>query len=147
MMPDNLMMILGRTEPARLAEVVRRIATVSRIQLLKPAGTSLVMMGARESVQQTPFYLGEVLISQCAVAVDGITGYGFAMGEDWERAYQLAVLEAALRGRHALAALVEGLITDETERLQKEQRQEYAAVLQTKVCFEAMEETANATDN
>jgi alpha-D-ribose 1-methylphosphonate 5-triphosphate synthase subunit PhnG len=147
MMHDSLTMVLGRTEAARLREIVEQIAAISRIQLLKPAGTSLLMMGVRESVQLTPFYLGEVLISQCVVTVDGITGYGFAMGEDLERAYQLGVLAAALRGRHELADKVEALIVEQTARLQQEECREYAAVLQTKVRFEPVEENVNATDN
>jgi alpha-D-ribose 1-methylphosphonate 5-triphosphate synthase subunit PhnG len=98
MMHDSLTMVLGRTEAARLREIVEQIAAISRIQLLKPAGTSLLMMGVRESVQLTPFYLGEVLISQCVVTVDGITGYGFAMGEDLERTAATGRMSGVRRG-------------------------------------------------
>ena len=144
---NDLTQILGGVEIDRLAELADRIARDSRVEVTKPASTSLVMVGVRESVQQVPFYLGEILISQCVVTVDGAVGYGFAMGEDLERAYCIAVLEAGLSGRHRLAPVVTEFLAQQTDRQKTEHRRDYGAILQTRVRFESMEEVSDATDN
>ena len=95
---EHMMVVLGSLDLQGLQEIAAKIAATSTIAIMKPAHTALVMMGVKDSVQMVPFYLGEVLISQCAVTVDETIGYGFMMGEDLEKVYCLAVIEAALVG-------------------------------------------------
>lgn len=141
------MMVLGGLELAELQTIVNRIAHSATIEIKKPSRTVLVMMGVRESVQMVPFYLGEVLISQCAVAVDGTIGYGFIMGEDLEKAYCLAVIEAACAGGHPLTEEIEEIIRRQTELVEGERALEEALIAKTKVRFETMEETTDEPSN
>lgn len=137
---NNSMLTLSQTDLKLLQEVVEQISAGSQVVVMKPASTSLVMMGVKDSVQEVPFYLGEVLITQCAVAVNDITGYGFVMGEDPERAYCLAVIEAALQGEHSKTTMIYEFITSQTEKIHNQKIRDYAAISQTRVRFDSMQE-------
>ncbi len=123
-----------------LPDLVQRISEESRVELVKPPQTALVMMAVREPVQGTPFYLGEVLISCCAVRVDGIAGFGATLGEDLEKAYCLAVADAARAGQHRLSDALTELLAREEEERRLRARRESALVARTRVRFETMEE-------
>lgn len=60
----------------------------------EPAG-ELVMLKVREGARRTQFYLGEALVTSCAVAIDETYGYGMVMGDDEQCAYELALVDAA----------------------------------------------------
>ena len=137
---SNLMLTLSQTDLQLLQGVVTQINAVSPVTVMKPACTALVMMGVKDSVQAVPFYLGEVLITKCAVAVNEITGYGFVMGEDPERAYCLAVLEATLQGEHPKTKMIKEFITGQAQLFQNEKIRDYAAITQTRVRFDSMQE-------
>jgi alpha-D-ribose 1-methylphosphonate 5-triphosphate synthase subunit PhnG len=137
---DGLVLTLSKTDLKLLYEVVAEVSAVSQVTVVKPANTSLVMMGIKDSVQEVPFYLGEVLITQCAVSINEIYGYGFAMGDDPERAYCLAVIEAALQSEHPEIAMISEFIKRQAEVLRHEKILDYAAVSQTRVQFDSMQE-------
>lgn len=137
---SNLMLTLSKTDINLLQELVDKICSASRVTVLKPATNSLVMMGVKDSVQEVPFYLGEVLITQCVVKVNDRTGYGFAMGDDPERAYNLAVLEATLRDEDAETGMISEFLAGQAQTLRDGRVREYAAVSQTRVRFDSMEE-------
>jgi alpha-D-ribose 1-methylphosphonate 5-triphosphate synthase subunit PhnG len=137
---NNLMVTLSKTDLQSLQEVVKQIAAVFQVKVMKPASTSLVMMGAKDSVQKVPFYLGEVLVTQCVVAVNDIIGYGFVMGDDSERAYYLAVIEGAIQSENSLTTMLDEFIARQTERIHSEKVRDYATIAQTRVRFESMQE-------
>jgi alpha-D-ribose 1-methylphosphonate 5-triphosphate synthase subunit PhnG len=137
---DGLVLTLSKTDLKLLYEVVAEVSAVSRVTVVKPASTSLIMMGVKDSVQEVPFYLGEVLITQCTVSLNDSCGYGFAMGDDPERAYCLAVIEAALQSEHPKTAMINELIKRQAEMARREKILDYAAVRQTRVQFDSMQE-------
>jgi alpha-D-ribose 1-methylphosphonate 5-triphosphate synthase subunit PhnG len=137
---DGLVLTLSKTDLKLLYEVVAEVSAVSQVAVVKPANTSLVMMGVKDSVQEVPFYLGEVLITQCAVSINEICGYGFAMGDDPERAYCLAVIEAALQSEHPKTTMISEFIKRQAEVVHHEKILDYAAVRQTRVQFDSMQE-------
>jgi alpha-D-ribose 1-methylphosphonate 5-triphosphate synthase subunit PhnG len=100
------------------------------------------MMGVAESVQQTPFYLGEVLITQAVVKVGEQIGYGYIMGDDLERADCIAIIDAVLPGSDPAADMVRSFVAKTLEALKMRDRVEYSAVAQTKVKFDTMEEAS-----
>jgi alpha-D-ribose 1-methylphosphonate 5-triphosphate synthase subunit PhnG len=144
---ENMMVVLGSLDLQGLQEIVAKIAATSKIVIMKPARTALVMMGVKDSVQMVPFYLGEVLISQCAVTVDETIGYGFMMGEDLAKVYCLAVIEAALVGKHQLSQEINEIMAERASVIRQQQRIEYSLVAKTKVRFETMEETSDESSN
>lgn len=120
----------------RLAE---EIAKKHDIQVLRAPETCTVMMQAVDSVGQTPFYLGEVLMTEAAVAIDGKTGFGFALEDEPERAVCIAVIDAALAAGVPECGYIRGVIDDEAERISVLSRQEKGLVAATRVNFAIME--------
>ena len=92
--------------------------------------TGLVMLPAQDNAQGTNFFLGEVLISEARVRVDGALGYGACLGRDLEQALAIGILETFVRvlddgAGHAELALtqrVRDFIAAQTE-VQREQDQ------------------------
>jgi phosphonate C-P lyase system protein PhnG len=100
-----------------LAAVLDRIWPMARFRVRQAARTGLVMFTIRDPFG-TPFHLGEVLVSDAEVDLDGHTGYGAVCGEEAEAALLLAAVAAAERsGRTDVLAAVETLLGPlETER-------------------------------
>ena len=62
----------------------------------KPAKT-LVMVRMRETVAKAEFYLGELLASEALVELEGVKGFSLLMGDDLDKAFSAAVLDALRR--------------------------------------------------
>lgn len=87
---------LARAEPARLkAEAEAVLPLLGDLEVLQ-SRTGLVMLPMRDTVQETDFHLGDVLVAEAHVRLaDGTEGYGLIVGRDLERAMAMAVLDAA----------------------------------------------------
>ncbi len=87
---------LARAEPARLkAEAEAVLPMLGDIEVLQ-SRTGLVMLPMRDTVQETDFLLGDVLVAEAHLRLpDGTEGYGLIVGRDLERAMAMAVLDAA----------------------------------------------------
>ena len=72
----------------------------------------------RESVQQSLFYLGEVLASECMVTVNGIKGASVMAGDDFNKCLHAAVIDGFLNGEAAPSA-----VTDAVAALQQRQQE------------------------
>lgn len=59
--------------------------------------TGLVMLPLRDTVSGTDFHLGEVLVAEAHIRLQGTTveGYGMVIGRDLQRAMAMAVIDAA----------------------------------------------------
>lgn len=139
--------VLINLELEKLEELTAEISAKYEIELLKPASTSLVMMGSRDSVQLLPFYLGEVLISQCTVEVNENIGYGYIMGEELEKVYHLAAIDAVWQREAELTAKIKDKLLETKEKLAKQEKKDYAILSKTKVNFESMEEMSDGIEN
>jgi alpha-D-ribose 1-methylphosphonate 5-triphosphate synthase subunit PhnG len=90
-----------------------RLWPLGEFHVKQPPRTGLVMVTMRDPFD-TPFHLGEVLVSEAEVALDEFTGYGAVCGDEPERALLLAAVEAAERSGkkdvlNALGALLDRL--------------------------------------
>jgi alpha-D-ribose 1-methylphosphonate 5-triphosphate synthase subunit PhnG len=115
------------------------ISTGNEVETLKAPETCLAMMQAVDSVEETPFYLGEVLMCEAAVRIEGAVGYGFALDDDPERAWCLAVIDAALAAGLPEEQEIRAAIAAEGQRLLKERQLEQELVAGTMVHFALME--------
>lgn len=122
---------------ARLAEEIIQRYDVKTIE---EPNQGLVMIKVRETAQKSLFYIGEVLVTECKVQIDGAIGLGILHSHDRQLAYHLAVIDAAYEaGLKETAEWTERLLHEETAIF----RQRLAAqsgVLKTKVSFETMDE-------
>jgi alpha-D-ribose 1-methylphosphonate 5-triphosphate synthase subunit PhnG len=67
-----------------------------RIEVLENR-TGLVMLPAQDNAHGTRFFLGEVLVSEARVRVDGVEGYGACLGRDLEQSLAVGILDTFLR--------------------------------------------------
>lgn len=101
-MPDvtdqsHYLSVLAQTPPAHLKEFTETIlAQIDDVQVLQNR-TGLVMLPYTDSVQGTPFHLGEVLMSEAHVRVNGQEGYGACTGRDLEQSLAIAILDAIMQ--------------------------------------------------
>lgn len=105
-MPDathqsHYLSVLAQTPPGQLKafteEILAQLDEVNAdIQVLQNR-TGLVMLPHTDSVEGTPFHLGEVLMSEAHVRVDQQEGYGACLGRDLEQSLAMAILDAVMQ--------------------------------------------------
>ncbi|SEC62198.1 phosphonate C-P lyase system protein PhnG [Paenibacillus sp. GP183] len=123
-----------------LERLTSEIEASSNVRTVRSPETSLVMGKARDSVSGQPFFIGEILVTECTVELDGTTGFGICLGEEPEKAYCLAVVDAAFQAGHPEIPVWTELLHEEEEQLELREKQELERILQTKVHFETAEE-------
>lgn len=109
------------------------------INILEEANNGLVMLKMRENSKRSLFYLGEVLVTECKVEINGVIGMGIIAGMQEQKAYQLAVIDAAYNAGLTETAAWESILLSELAQLEQCKEQETARILQTKVNFETMD--------
>lgn len=119
-----------------LAELV---AQRHEVKVLQAPAACLVMTQAIDCVGQTPFYLGEALMCEAAVAVNGVTGYGFTLEDDPVRALCIAIIQAGLAAKVPESGEILTSINDQRVRLSRHSAREEALIAGTKVQFAIME--------
>ncbi|MHC2543227.1 alpha-D-ribose 1-methylphosphonate 5-triphosphate synthase subunit PhnG [Ensifer sp. SEMIA 135] len=99
--------------------------------------TGLAMLPFTDTVQNTAFHVGEVLIAEAHIRVvgHGVEGYGAVVGRDLEQAMAMAVIDAAVAGGHRTGQILEFL---NAERCHQEEtdRQRLKKVEATRVQME-----------
>ncbi|TBL70523.1 phosphonate C-P lyase system protein PhnG [Paenibacillus thalictri] len=109
--------------------------------VVKAPEKSLVMSKARDSVSGQPFYLGEILVTECTVALGETHGFGLLIGEDAQSAYELAVVDAAFHAGLPVTANWTSLLEQEEQRIAKRRAEEQERIMKTRVHFDTMEES------
>lgn len=118
---------LARAAPSRLtaeAEVI--LPLLGDIEVVQ-SRTGLVMLPMRDTVQETDFHLGDVLVAEAHVRLPGgEEGYGLIVGRDLETAMAMAVIDAARAAGVAaerisafLAAEARAIAAADTETLRR----------------------------
>ncbi|MFC4809871.1 phosphonate C-P lyase system protein PhnG [Paenibacillus sp. GCM10023250] len=133
--------ILIEGSPSLPDRLARDILERYDVAVVKAPENSLVLTKARDSVSQEPFYLTEVLVTECTVSIDGTFGYGILMGDRPELAYRLAVVDAAYNRQLPETHGWEAQLLAEERELLKRRLKEQELTLATKVEFETMEES------
>jgi phosphonate C-P lyase system protein PhnG len=133
--------LLAAISAAGMDEVVAmldRLWSLGEFRVQRGPRVGLLMTTVRDPFD-TPFHLGEVLISVSEVVLDGHSGCGTICGDEPERALLLAAAEAAARSDHAaildaIGEFVEGL----EERHAEEMACSSKLAAATEVRFESM---------
>lgn len=135
----ELSAILTKASPQEVAAIAEPIKAHTQIQILKEPQKTLVMVKARESIQNSLFYLGEVLATECMVTVDGYKGMSVIAGDHFEKAVDVAVIDAYLNGgeeKDVVLAQIKALGTSQQTARQQMNRQ----IRKSKVNFNIMGE-------
>ena len=114
---------LARAEPARLkAEAEAVLPLLGDVEVLQ-SRTGLVMLPMRDTVKETDFHLGDILVAEAHIRLQA---HGLVVGRDLERAMAMAVLDGALaagvavrRIEEFLAAEADGIAAAETDLLRR----------------------------
>lgn len=135
--------VLAEGDPILLHDLVQHIESdhsCGEIVVLDDPREELVMVQARETARGGLFYLGEALMTSCRVARGDTVGYGFALGSDRCRAYQLAVVDAAFSGVQgdALNERWNERLLQEAAAVRAREAEDAARVAATRVDFSTM---------
>ena len=131
--------ILAGADRQDVAKMSADIQKTYRPIIVKEPGKTLAMIKMREPVKQSLFYIGEVIVCEAAVEIDGVQGIAVVMGDDADRALDMAIIDAAANkgvftGMNALLELEK----EQNNRLMREN----AMHLKTMVNFESMDQEA-----
>lgn len=124
-----------------LGSIAREVEQAHDVEVVREPVEELVMLKMRESARRSQFYLGEALMTSCVVRIGEAYGYGMVLGEDRDKAFDLAIVDAA----YALDDLADDRrayderIAEEQERIAAQKRLRNEAVLRTQVDFSTME--------
>ncbi len=136
---EKLFDILSMASDKTIEDMARLVLEeIPGAEVIKGPRVGLVMMQAKESVEDEIFNLGEVLVSECAVTSGNFVGWGICMGENLKRASNLALIDLALEASLPVASKI--LVVAEKERRDQEAKKEefFAAVLRSRVNFEVI---------
>ena len=108
-------------------------------RLLEEPKNALTMIRMRESAQHSVFYLGEVLVSETRVECKNVIGIGVIHGNELEKSYDLAVIDAACNAALCGIEALEAALIQEKQRQDAEHARHVAGILKTRVNFETMD--------
>jgi len=106
------------------------------VVVVKDPSKTLTMVKLRETVEESLFYLGEVIVWEAVVELDGVRGMAVTMGEAAEKVLSMAVIDAAIN--RGVFRDEDTLLKLEAEQVAQERR-ENAMHLQTMVNFTSMD--------
>ena len=134
----RLLKVIFAAETAQVEALLDELWVCGRFSIQRAPRSGLVMSSIRDPFD-TPFHLGEVLVSEAEVVCDGQPGCGVICGDEPERALLLAAVEAAeLRGDTSVLDPVCTVIG----RLEKAKGEQVARISRlaaaTQVRFESM---------
>lgn len=108
------------------------------VKMIEQPGPGLVMLKMRENAQRSLFYLGEVMVVEAKVEINGVLGLGIVTGTNEELAYQLAVIDAAYNARLPETARWPEQLQAERQSIKEKRNDDNHRILKTKVSFETM---------
>ncbi len=110
------------------------------VKIVEEPNNGLVMIKMREGSKKSLFYLGEVLVTEAKVQIEGQLGIGIVKGIDLDLAYWLAVVDAAYNADLEEIESWEKILEEEEIKINNEVVKLQSKVLMTKVNFETMNE-------
>lgn len=96
---QRLLRVITAAETREIAELLDELWASGRFATLRAPKSGLIMFSVKDPFD-TPFHLGEVLVSEAEAVCDGQRGCGLICGDEPERALLLAAVEAAELSGH-----------------------------------------------
>jgi len=131
--------ILIQSEPTLARKLAKTIIAGYECREIIAPNYGLTMIKMRESAKKSLFYMGEVLVTEAKVEINGCIGIGIVVGMKDELAKQLAIIDAAYKADlPETATWEEELLEAEKQILNKKARKQ-AELMETKVNFQTMD--------
>lgn len=122
----------------RLAALVLQAYPREQVKILQGPRQGLVMVRMRETVANSLFNSGEVLVTEVRLELKEEFGYGMVIGSSSRRAIAVALVDAALRLEEEVAARLRSELVAMEQQIAEKNRQEQLLSLATRVEFERM---------
>ncbi len=135
----RLFRILSRAERSDVIRLGQELQQQYSVTIVKKPEKSLTMIRMREPVKKSLFYLGEAIITEAVVTLEGTVGTAVTMGDDFEKTLYMAVIDAA-ENRGVFAC--NDLLLEWEQAQQRRIAQENAMFQKTKVDFHSMDSEA-----
>ena len=130
--------ILIRGDRKLSEKIAEEIKEKYDIKSVNEPENGLVMIKMRESAKKQLFYLGEVLVTEAKVYINGNLGMGIVIGNEEKLAHNLAIIDAAYKGQLQEVSKWNELLYDEEKKIIEREKNESAKILETKVDFTTM---------
>lgn len=131
--------ILIRGNRCLAKKLAEDIKNKYEVRSIEDPNNGLVMIKMRETARRELFYLGEVLVTEAKVYVNGALGLGIVAGDEYELASNLAIIDGAYRGNLEEIREWEELLLKEEELIKEKEKIETKKILETKVDFSTMD--------
>ena len=122
----------------RLASMVLQSYEKSQVKLLSGPRQALVMLRVRETVANSLFHGGEVLVTEVKLELDEQFGFGIISGDRPRQAMAIALVDAGLRKGGLVAEQLRHDLAELDRQLERSKQHLQALVATTKVDFERM---------
>jgi len=136
---NRISKILARADRQDIAALSASVRETYHPVIIKEPGKTLAMIKMREPVRHSLFYIGEVIVSEAVVELDGVKGIAVTMGDDTEKALDIAIIDAA--HNKGVFTGMDTLLALEKKQIEQVMR-ENAMHLKTMVNFESMDQEA-----
>ncbi|MER6525856.1 phosphonate C-P lyase system protein PhnG [Streptomyces sp. NPDC001508] len=133
--------LLAAAAPEEIVPLAERLladGSIPEPTVLKGPETGMAVLQVREPVEESRFYLGEVLVTECSVDVAGVPGWCMRPGDDRIAALAGAVLDALAAAGSPATAEIDALCAAVAERRAAQDAAEWADVTTTTVVFEEL---------
>lgn len=95
---ERLFRIMAKADAGIVAGLSKELKERHSIVIIKAPAKTLVMIKMREPVRESLYYIGEVMVSEAVVELDGTKGMAVIMGDNFNKALDMAIIDAACNG-------------------------------------------------
>ena len=134
--PSYILSQTPTTVVVALAEQILTSYPDTAVTLISGPKVAMVQLRMRESVNNSVFNAGEVLVTETRLELNGTFGFGMIIGNNPEHATALAVIDAALRMPNPVHAPLNAALAQLDAELMQRQQRQFAASASTKVEFD-----------
>ena len=137
----RLFRIMAKADRKIVMSLAEKIKNQHEVLIVKAPEKALAMVKMREPVKESLFYMGEVIVTEATVSVDGTNGMAVTMGDDFDKTLAMAVIDGACNG--GVFEDMETLLKLEKEQIDREEK-ENSMFHETMVNFHSMDSEAQA---
>jgi len=120
-------------------KLAKEIEEKYEVKTIEEPNYGLVMIKMREEAKKSLFYLGEVLVTESKVQINGKLGIGIVSGNQPELSYWLAIIDASYNGDLEETKGWEKILINEEKKIIEVEKKYQSKVLKTRVSFNTMD--------
>lgn len=135
---QRMFRIMANAGGKKMTELSRQITSEHEIMIVKEPSKTLTMVKMREPVKSSLFYIGEVMVSEAIVEMNGTKGMAVTMGDDFEKVLAMAVIDCGYNNGLPVMEQIEGELLLLEAKQKKKKEKEHAMHLKTVVNFNTM---------